>query len=727
MTKNNPLSKILYLAGKFHKVIQQDGFVYAWYLVKNRLNRKKMIGKIYKHWIDKNETDRMHVESLSYQPLISVAVPVYNVSEKHLTECIESVIGQTYGNWELCLADDASTWDCVKPVLKRYEGNNQIKVVYREENGHISAATNSAIEIATGEFIAFMDCDDVLAPNALYEMAKKLNEGMDYDFIYSDEDKINHDGTNRHMPHFKSDWAPDTLMSYMYTSHFSMYRKSIVDELGGLRIGFEGSQDYDFTLRFVEKTDKIGHVAKVLYHWRETKSSTATSPEAKPYILEAAKKAKEEALKRRGIDGDVELIEDIFQYRINYHPVGNPLVSVIIPSKDNVKVYERCIQTLFEKTLYKNFEVIHVDNGSSDENKAEYERIANNYGVQYHYEPMNFNFSAMCNIGVKKSKGEYLLFLNDDIEIIKGDWLERMLGQAILEHVGAVGAKLLYPETGNIQHTGVINLSQGPVHCFVNLRDDVVYDFCRNRLDFNYSAVTGACLLLSREKFDMIGGFEEELPVAYNDIDLCFKLIEKGYFNVVRNDAVLYHHESVSRGYDDDNLEKMLRLTKERNKLYERHPQFYQKDCFYNKNLSQVLADFSVDAKSDDKKLKITSLRNQKEILISPKAELVACSVNAVQVEDIIRIEGFAFLKDKRFNNLRKVEVILVGDHKKYCLETEKTYCGRFQNDIPHKGTIGMTGFVTMTESASIERGNYSIYLKIGGRICDTGREICCS
>ena len=506
--KRNPLSKVLSLAGKFYNFSQQDGLSYAWYLVKNRFYRKKMIGKIYKQWIEKNEADIMVVEPLSYQPLISVVVPVYNVLEAHLMECIESVIGQTYGNWELCLADDASTWDCVRTVLKKYETNPQIKVVYREKNGHISAATNSAIEVATGEFIAFMDCDDVLAPNALYEMVKKLNEGVEYDFIYSDEDKIDSDGKNRHMPHFKSDWAPDTLMSYMYTSHFSMYRKSIVEELGGLRIGYEGSQDYDFTLRFVEKTDKIGHIAKVLYHWREIQGSTASNPEAKPYILEAAKKAKEEALSRRGIEGDVELIEGIYQYRINYHTGENPLVSVIIPSKDNVKVYERCIQTLFEKTLYKNFEVIHVDNGSSAENKSEYERIAGVYGVQYHYQPMNFNFSAMCNLGAKKSKGEYLLFLNDDIEIIDGEWLERMLGQAMQQHTGAVGAKLLYPETGNIQHTGVINLSQGPVHCFVNLRDDVVYDFCRNRLDFNYSAVTGACLLVSREKFDMVGGFE---------------------------------------------------------------------------------------------------------------------------------------------------------------------------------------------------------------------------
>ena len=256
------------------------------------------------------------------------------------------------------------------------------------------------------------------------------------------------------------------------------------------------------------------------------------------------------------MEGSVELVEDIYQYRVNYHPTGNPLVSVIIPSKDNVKVYERCIQTLYEKTAYKNFEVIHVDNGSSEENKRGYENIARTYGVQYHYQPMNFNFSAMCNIGAKQAKGSYLLFLNDDIEIIKGDWLERMLGQAMQQHVGAVGAKLLYPGIGNIQHTGVINLSQGPVHCFANMPDDVIYDFCRNKLDFNYSAVTGACLLLSREKFDAVGGFEEELPVAYNDVDLCFKLTEQGYFNVLRNDAVLYHHESVSRGYDHASAEK---------------------------------------------------------------------------------------------------------------------------------------------------------------------------
>lgn len=740
MRKNNPVFRILHLAGKFNKVIGQDGFTYAWYLVQNKVKRKLATRKIYKRWIEEKEADRMHVDSLSYKPLLSVVVPVYNVSEKHLTECMESVIGQTYDNWELCLADDASTLDCVKKVLKKYEENPKIKIVYREKNGHISAATNSAMELATGEFIAFMDCDDVLAPNALYEMAKKLNEDMDYDYIYSDEDKINHDGTNRHMPHFKSDWAPDTLMSYMYTSHFSMYRKSMVDELGGLRIGYEGAQDYDLTLRFMEKTDKIGHIPKILYHWRETKTSTSSSITTKPYILEAARKAKEDALKRRGLQGKIELIENLSQFRVNYVPTGNPLVSVIIPSKDNVQVYRRCIETLFEKTLYKNYEVIHVDNGSSMENKAEYEKIAEKYGIQYHYEKMDFNFSAMCNIGVRKSKGEYLLFLNDDIEIINGDWLERMLGHAMLEHVGAVGAKLLYPETGNIQHTGVVNVLSGPVHCLGNKQDDVVYSFCRNRLDFNYSAVTGACLLVSKRKFDLVEGFDEELPVAYNDVDFCFKLTEQGFYNVLRNDAILYHHESVSRGYDGFRLEKMQRLANERNKLYERHPQYYQKDPFYSTNLSQVLADFNVNTEFEKKKLKIKVIKNkgtglkeertcmdvQKNNWDVSKNNMICFHINVVQIEDKIQLEGFAFIKNKRFNNLRKVDVIFAGDIESYCFETEKTYCGRFQKDIPHKGKIGMTGFSVSVNSTLLKNDNYHVYLKIGNKVYDTGKAISC-
>ena len=712
-------------AWHFFKYAQKDGLAYAWYLVKNKINQNKSEEGLYEQWIANNERNIECKERLEYNPFISVVVPVYNVKEEQLTECIESVLAQTYENWELCLADDASTWECVGKVLKKYENNPRIKVVYRKENGHISRATNSAIEVATGEFIAFMDCDDVLTPNALYEMAKKLNEDRNYDFIYSDEDKIDDDGKKRHMPHFKSDWAPDTFMSYMYTCHLAMYRKSIVDELGGLRVGYEGAQDYDFTLRFMEKANRIGHIPKILYHWRERMESTAASPKSKPYILEAAKRAKEDALKRRGLEGKVELIEGVYQYRVNYLPVGNPKVSIIIPSKDNLEVYERCIVTLFEKTKYKNFEVITIDNGSTDVKRKGYERIANQYGVQYYYEPMNFNFSKMCNIGAEKAEGAYLLFLNDDIEIINEEWLGRMLGQAMLSHVGAVGAKLLYPNSNNIQHTGVINLEQGPVHCFVNMSDEPIYCFARNKLDFNYSAVTGACLLVNKEKFEQVNGFEEELPVAYNDVDLCFKLIEQGYYNVVRNDAVLYHHESVSRGYDNEDAAKMERLTRERNKLYERHPQYYQKDNFYNQNLTQNLPDFSINIKLEEEKCDVRVIDTDK-ISQFKESSSIAYDINSIVISQNIEIVGFAFLKDKRFNNLRKINVILKGEKESYYVSTYKMYREDLKYNIGHKGKIGMTGFKCVVDKKLVQSGKYELYLEVNGKYCNSERMILC-
>lgn len=312
--------------------------------------------KNYQNWIKKNETalNEFDEEKIPYKPLISVVVPVYNVSTKMLKECIMSVVNQTYANWELCLADDASTMPEVRKCLDSFKNNTKIKIKYREKNGHISRCTNSAIEMATGEFVAFMDCDDVLAPNALYEVVKMLNEDETLDFIYSDEDKLSEDGKHRHQPHFKPDWSPDTMMSLMYTCHLGVYRKSIGDELGWLRTGFEGAQDYDFTLRFTEKTKRIGHITKILYHWRERKESTAINPEAKGYIVDATRKTKEEALKRRGYNAELEWVDNIYQFRVNYKPVGNPKVSIIIPSKDNFEVFKRCIDTLTEKTGYKN-------------------------------------------------------------------------------------------------------------------------------------------------------------------------------------------------------------------------------------------------------------------------------------------------------------------------------------------------------------------------------------
>lgn len=547
------------------------------------------------HQLTEEELEHQKKEIFAYQPRISVLVPVYNVLDKHLVPCIESVLNQTYPNWELCMADDCSTWDNVRETLSRYEDHPQVRVVYRSENGHISRSTNSALEAATGDYIAFLDCDDLLTPDALYEVAKLLNEHPDLDFIYSDEDKTDDDGVRFYMPHFKSDWAPDTLMAHMYTCHLGVYRRSIALELGGLRTGVEGSQDYDFTLRFTEKTDRIAHIPKVLYHWRVREESTAGSQMAKPYILDAAKKAKEDALARRGLTGEVELIEGIYQYRVNYLPAVWPKVSVIIPSKDNYEVLNRCLSSFHEVTNYPDFEIILVDNGSTDENRGRYQQLSDQYHMTYLYQKETFNFSHMCNLGSEAAAGDYLLFLNDDIEIIEKNWLKRMVGQASLPHTGAVGAKLLYPDRQTIQHVGVINILNGPCHALTGSSDEVIYYFGKNRLDYNQMAVTAACLLVKKTRFEEVSGFDEELAVAYNDVELCFHLLTKGYYHVIRNDAVLIHHESVSRGNDLEDSEKFDRLMREQEKLYERYPQFRGKDPFYSPNLAQHKVDFSLN------------------------------------------------------------------------------------------------------------------------------------
>ena len=551
----------------------------------------------YEEWITKIESGQTYDDKFDYMPTISVIVPVYNVLDKHLVPCIESVLNQIYPNFELCMADDCSTWDNVRATLKRYEDNPKVKIVYRKENGHISRSTNSAMELATGEFVAFLDCDDTLSPNALYEVVKELNRNNKLDFIYSDEDKTDDDGKNRHMPHFKPDWSPDTLMSNMYTCHLGVYRTSIAREIGGLRVGFEGSQDYDFALRFTENLsrDHIAHIPKILYHWLERKESTSVNPESKPYILEAARKAKADAISRRGLEADIELVDIMYQWRVNYKVQGNPKVSIIIPSKDNPEIIERCINSVVNLTDYRNYEIIVVDNGSNGANRAVYEALIGRAGGRYIYQPEVFNFPHMCNTGAAAATGDYYLFLNDDTEVTEGQWLQRMLGHAQIPHAGAVGAKLLYPDSKKIQHCGVINIGNGPVHAFGGMTDEYTYFFGRNRIDYNWIAVTAACLMVGADKFAKVSGFDEELAVAYNDVDLCFKLYEAGYYNIVRNDVILRHYESVSRGDDRADAEKMERLNNERSSLYSRHPSIGCGDPLYNINLNQHANDFSLN------------------------------------------------------------------------------------------------------------------------------------
>ncbi len=548
---------------------------------------------LYQEWIQKNEKSIKKTTNLDYKPLISIIVPIYNISSEKLIQCIESVRKQTYTNWELCLVDNASTWNSVKKILKRYEKYPKIKVYYKIEKEYISKVINDGINMITGEYIALLNCTDILAPNAIYEMTKKVNKNPKYDFIYSDEDKLTEDGAYRKDPFFKPDWSPDTLMSLMYTSHFSIYRTFIAKELEGMCIEFEGAHDYDFILRFTEKTKYIGHISKVLYHCRECNKSTFINTRLRLNILEVQKKVKERALKRRNLEGKIEFLPEISQYRVNYYDKECSKVSIIILSKDNFDMLQNCIKKIDTITEYRNYEIILVDNGSSEKIKEKYEKLSVKYNCKYLYKKMKFNFSYMCNLGAKMAKGKYLLFLNDDIEVQGKKWLERMLGHASVPYIGAVGVKLLYPNTNFIQHDGVLNLKSSPQHSLIGKDDRNNYYFYRNKLEYNFLAVTGACLMIKAEKFWEVQGFDEKLYIAYNDVDLCFRLAKK-YFNVVRNDVVLYHHESVSRGMDQIDKEKMKRLEKEKIYLYKKNKRYQGYDPCYNVNLADNRIDYYI-------------------------------------------------------------------------------------------------------------------------------------
>lgn len=676
--------------------------------------RKKFDGRdfAYENMMEYLETLDTAEEVFSYQPLISILVPVYNVADEYLIACIESVRSQTYKNWELCIADDCSTQKSVRAVLERYENTEKVKICYRTENGHISKCTNSALEMATGEFVGFLDCDDLLSPNALYEIVKALNENPKLDFIYSDEDKIRADGSGRHNPHFKPDWSPDTLMSFMYTSHFSVYRTSITRELGGLRTECDGAQDYDFTLRFTEKTSNIGHVAKVLYHWREIEGSTSGSIEAKPYVYAAQKKAKEDALARRGLQG--VLTQEGNQLRVTYLPIGNPKVSIIIPSKDNYKILKRAIESLVAVTEYSNYEVILVDNGSSDECRRQYELLMEEARAKkpdctfcYHYEKMQFNFSHMCNLGAELATGEYYLFLNDDIEVLYPNWLSVMVGQAQVPHSGAVGAKLYYPNSQKIQHVGIVKIEDGPSHAFCGLEDRGFYYFGRNCIDFDYIAVTGACLAVSAEKFHQVGGFEEGLPVAYNDVDLCFKLLEAGYFNVVRTDVILYHYESVSRGYDFLDKQKFERLVRERNKLYQRHPKLAERDPFYSPYLAPHRVDYTYNS----------DIVYNKEI--QPISNAVPGFYQHLHVDQLQADEDFVFrgwIWDEKCENNNACDYIIRLEH----MENDRTVEERFFDTVkiyrpdvgdcfPQRADLDFIGFSCRIKRELLADGMYYV------------------
>lgn len=532
-------------------------------------------------------------------PKISIVMPVYDPPLNFLKEAIESVTRQSYPNWELCIADDKSPNPNIEKILRAYSiKDSRIKVVIREENGHISASSNSALALATGDYILFMDHDDLLTPNCCAEVVKFINENPDKDdIIYSDEDKIDSVG-NHSAAHFKPDWSPDNLLSRNYFGHVVVMRKTVVDAVGGFRLGFEGSQDYDIILRATEVTQKIGHIPKVLYHWRIHEKSAAQGEDVKPYAYVAAKRALEEALHRRHTPGEVSYLAGLRGYNIHYRIVRPGKVSVIIPTKDQVKLTKNTIDSIIERTTYEDYEIILLNNNSTTDEFFQFvKEYTDKYPDLFRCIEANFpfNFSKLMNIGVRESNGEYVLLLNNDIEVISEQWMTTMVSYAQRNSIGAVGARLLYPDD-TIQHAGVlIGLGGVAGHAFTHShRDDPGY-FNYIQSVNNYSAVTAACIMVRRSVYDEVGGMEESFEVEYNDVDFCLKIADAGYYNVYVPDVTLYHYESATRGHPHQNKESYARHVKEVNLFLEKWDKYIKHDPYFNPNLNRGVHDFRLD------------------------------------------------------------------------------------------------------------------------------------
>lgn len=508
---------------------------------------------VYHEWINNVEPVLwVKLSSVNYSPLISVIVPTYNTPEKYLKPLIKSMMDQTYDNWQMCISDASTVDERRLSICEMAKIDDRIKYIFNE-GLNISDNTNEGIKIAEGEFVGFLDHDDILSPNALEEIAVCINQGNDIDIIYSDEDKLSDDGSFRLQPFFKPSWSPDLLLGVNYITHFLVVRRTLINRIGGFRSKYDGAQDYDLLLRLTELSKNITHIPKILYHWRLADGSTAKSVGEKSYADNAGQQALRDAVKRRNINAEVVEIKDRpTNYRLRYTlPKRRPKVSIIIPFKDKPDFLVQCVESILNKTTYKEYEIILISNNSiQQDTKDVIKKYSKNKHIKSFEWNHDFNYSKINNFGVNKSTGDYVILLNNDTEVITPEWIDELVGVAIQPGVGAVGPMLLYPRIKDgIQHAGVVlGMNTMAGHVFRHHQPGDWTDFGLPTWPRNYLALTAACLMVSRRLYDKIGGLDEIFTVAGNDVAFCLRLHESGYRNIYWPFVSLYHHESVSVG-----------------------------------------------------------------------------------------------------------------------------------------------------------------------------------
>jgi len=594
LLKFNRMTWIFY---KGLKCLKENGFNYTLHKVKYRLSSKAQMKEYYKsHILSEEEKEDQKNTVFEKNIKFSILVPIYNTPENYLKEMIDSVLAQTYNNWELCLVDGSDkTHRNVRKICEKYSKVDK-RILYHNlgRNLGISGNTNKCVEMATGDYIALFDHDDLLHPSALFENMKVICE-KDADFIYSDENTFHDNPADAYNPHFKPDFAIDNLRANNYICHFTVFNKNLLSKAGLFRSECDGSQDFDMVLRLTEQAQHIVHIPKILYYWRAHKNSVASDISAKPYVIEAAKKAVSDHLKRVGLEGEVINSSVISTYKINYEIKGIPLISILIPNKDHVSDLKKCIGSILEKSTYKNFEIVIIENNSIEESTFSFYKDLSKYNnINVVTWEGGFNYSAINNFGSKFANGDYLLLLNNDVEVITPNWLEEMLMYAQRKEVGAVGSKLYYPDD-TIQHAGIgIGLLTLAGHYHKHFPRSHPGYMARLSYAQDVSAVTGACMMVRKSLYKELSGLDETFEVAFNDVDLCMRIRKAGYLIVFTPYAELYHYESKSRGIEDT-PEKRKRFQGEVLRFQQRwKKELHQGDPYYNPNLSVDREDFGL-------------------------------------------------------------------------------------------------------------------------------------